>query len=575
MATTRRDLLLALASLPLASRLGRAAEPPRALVLEFADPWTGALGAAAGLSQAGFSVQTLPLDRAPKAGEADLIWLGSFTSEHPEYGRYMKAYAADLQRFVSAGGVLVLMTQADQVEAVPPFLPDGLSARRADPDYTTLLDLAPGHPLLAGLTPAGQTEPKALWPAHFGRGGAWEAYCEQTGFRVLLANDHTARQPALMEAALGRGRMVLSALYFDKTVADKAGREGQAAADPAYLKAAAGFFANVRAYTEQVKAGTAPPVVPTPAYQPPAPLPWVPGSFTLAVLPDTQVYAMSYPKHFMAQAQWIVDHRVDRNIKYMLHLGDIVNNNNEPQWEVAQRALSLLDGKVPMALAPGNHDYGPGGSASTRDTLLNRYFPFDRYKSTLGGWFEEGRLDNTWHTFRGWDRDWLVIALEFGPRDEVVAWADQVAAQHRDKLGIVITHAFVFSDSTRYDHTKAKQAWNPHDYPTAKLPGGVNDGEELWLKLVSRHPNRMLAMNGHVLNDGLGYLVTPGAAGQPVHQILSNYQMKTEGGEAYLRLMEFLPDKKTVQVKSYSPSLDKYKTEPDNQFVIELAPPKA
>jgi hypothetical protein len=305
----------------------------------------------------------------------------------------------------------------------------------------------------------------------------------------------------------------------------------------------------------------------------PAPLPWVEGSTTLVVLPDTQVYAARYPELFEAQADWIVANRESRNIAYVLHVGDIVNDNDPPQWEVARRSLARLDGVVPYALAPGNHDYGPGGNAATRDTLLNEYFPSSVYADwpTLGGLYEEGRLDNSFHRFRIGSQDWIVVALEWGPRDEVVAWADQVLSAHPDCLAIVITHAYLYFDGTRYDHAKQpQQQWNPHSYGTAQLPGGVNDGEQLWQKLVRRHAGVMLTVNGHVLADGLGYLPSQADHGNVVHQMLVNYQMNEMGGEAYLRLLEFLPGGETVQARSYSPYLDRYKTDPQNQFVFKL-----
>jgi hypothetical protein len=128
----------------------------------------------------------------------------------------------------------------------------------------------------------------------------------------------------------------------------------------------------------------------------------------------------------------------------------------------------------------------------------------------------------------------------------------------------------MFSDETRYDHATKKQAWNPHDYKTKQNGGSVNDGEQLWQKLVKGRANMRFTLNGHVLNDGLAYLASEGDHGNTVHQILANYQMKEKGGEAYLRLMEFLPDGQTVQVKTYSPALDQYKTAADNQFTVKL-----
>ena len=51
-----------------------------------------------------------------------------------------------------------------------------------------------------------------------------------------------------------------------------------------------------------------------------------------------------------------------------------------------------------------------------------------------------------------------------------------------------------------------------------------------------------MVLSGHVLNDGLGRLSSTNAFGQVVHQMLVNYQMQALGGEAVLRLIEFLPD---------------------------------
>ena len=58
--------------------------------------------------------------------------------------------------------------------------------------------------------------------------------------------------------------------------------------------------------------------------------------------------------------------------------------------------------------------------------------------------------------------------------------------------------------------------------------------------------------------------------GDVVHQMLVNYQMKALGGEAFLRLVEFHPDGKTVQVKAYSPYYGTYKTDSENQFTLTL-----
>jgi len=300
---------------------------------------------------------------------------------------------------------------------------------------------------------------------------------------------------------------------------------------------------------------------------------------TFVVLPDTQNYSQHHPEIYEAQTRWIVEQQEKRNIAAVLHLGDITNTNALKEWEVARQSMNLLDGKIPYFMAVGNHDYGPGGRSTTRETPFNEYFPISKMSktSTFGGSYdkEPERSDNTYHLLEAAGRKWLIISLEFGPRHDVVRWANEVVAKYPDRSVILITHAFIFSDGTRYDWKKKgkDQTWNPHAYGVAKLDGGVNDGEELWEKLVSKYPNFVMTINGHVLNDGLGYLVTDGAAKQPVHQMLVNYQMLKNGGDGWLRLLEIQEDGKTVKVYDYSPTLGSTNTSADNQFEFQLAAP--
>ncbi len=299
------------------------------------------------------------------------------------------------------------------------------------------------------------------------------------------------------------------------------------------------------------------------------------GSWTLAVLPDTQIYAESYPQHFNAQTQWIVDHAESHNIQYVLHEGDITNRNTRAQWDNAFASMNRLNGVVPYAMAPGNHDYGPGGNGATRDSLFNtpEYFgpgSFYANQASIGGFYESGKTDNSWHTFAAGNSDWLVLALEWGPRDEVVEWANQVVADHPNHNTMLVTHAYMYYDETIYDweNKGSSQSWNPHSYGIEKI-GSVNDGQELWDGLVSQHGNFRMTFNGHVLNDGTGFRSTLGVNQNPVQQMLANYQMNAEGGRGDMRLLEFKADGSVV-VRTYSPVLDRHDTSYDQQFTFRL-----
>lgn len=303
--------------------------------------------------------------------------------------------------------------------------------------------------------------------------------------------------------------------------------------------------------------------------------PFAPGSWTLAILPDTQNYAARRPELFNDQTRWIAANKDRYNIKYVLHLGDIVDSDASNQWNAASVALSLLDGVVPYAIAPGNHDYS--AFWPVRTTLINSYFPPSRFQAwpTFGGVKEDGKIENSYHLFSAGGADWLVLALEWSPRNATIAWANSIVDRYPDRRVILITHAFLYSDDTRYDWTakSTNQWWNPHAYSCDYDSDGANDGEELWQKLVKLHPYFTFVFNGHVVNGCAARLASTNDAGHVVHQLLANYQTQALGGGAFLRLLEFRPDGKTVQVKTFSPFSGTYLTDFRNQFMLNLNPP--
>ena len=308
----------------------------------------------------------------------------------------------------------------------------------------------------------------------------------------------------------------------------------------------------------------------------PPPLP-ANGNFTIAVMPDTQFYAQTFHKNFHAQTEWIVAHKKDRRIACVLHLGDVTNHNLHPHWKVARSAMNKLDGQVPYFMVAGNHDYSEGGGARDRTTFFTDYFPVKKFQDlpTFGGVYdrEPKRMENSYHLFSAGGREFLVVALEFGPRKDVVRWTNEIVAKHPDREAILITHAYMYYDDTRYDWSayRTKQHWNPHSYGVAKASGGdVLDGEQLWQELVKKH-NFIMTLNGHVLADGLGRTTTKNDAGRNVHQMLVNFQMRPQGGDGWLRLLELSPDGKTIDVVDYSPTRNQCNVAPENKFTLQMA----
>ena len=301
------------------------------------------------------------------------------------------------------------------------------------------------------------------------------------------------------------------------------------------------------------------------------------GSFTFAVLPDTQYYCEKYPDIFVAQTRWIIEQRDRRRIAATFHLGDITNQNDLPQWKNARRALQvLMDAGMPMCLTAGNHDHGPKGNGSDRTTMLTDFFPvkeLSRASHWAGNYDREPqRSENSYHRLDIAGRRFLILCLEFAPRGDVLRWANEVVTDHADREVVLVTHALVYHNDTRLDWKQygKLQDWSPHIFGLAKPDDDVNDGQEIWDKLISRHENFILTLNGHVVESGLGRLVTSTAKGHPVPQVLVNFQMKPNGGDGWLRLIEMRKDG-TMQTYDYSPTRKQMNASKRNQFTIPWA----
>ncbi len=141
--------------------------------------------------------------------------------------------------------------------------------------------------------------------------------------------------------------------------------------------------------------------------------------------------------------------------------------------------------------------------------MINDYFPVSTFQGSpsFKGTFEPNRIENSAHLFDvpGGAGRWLVISLEFGPRDTVLAWANDIAKQYADTPAMLLTHAYLYDDNTRYDHVaRPSQQWNPHSYPIGMNAGDANDGEEMWQKLVLGNSNIRFVLSGHVLEHRRG-----------------------------------------------------------------------
>jgi hypothetical protein len=328
--------------------------------------------------------------------------------------------------------------------------------------------------------------------------------------------------------------------------------------------------------------------VPTESQTPFAPTPNA--VWSMVVLPDTQNYSKDSRDRpiFSQMTTWIRDNRDVYNIQLVLHEGDIVNQNSQvnptsgdqtanQQWANARAAMSILDGHVPYVMSLGNHDMGTT-NAQSRETQFNSYFQAAQnplnYSPPVGdqpaggilrGVFQPGKLDNAYFELNAPDgRDLLIFSLEFMPRQSVITWANQIASQtkFKDHTAILLTHSYMNWNNQLTNHDVNSYGFN----------GDGNAGVQLWDKLVKGNENFEMTFSGHVGGDGVAHVRALGTNGNAVHQMLLNTQFETNGGNGWFRVLEFLDDGTTVRVRTYSPFLDLYRTDPANDYYIQLSP---
>lgn len=283
--------------------------------------------------------------------------------------------------------------------------------------------------------------------------------------------------------------------------------------------------------------------------------------FTIIALPDTQNEAQFFPGVLASQTEWITDHRDELNIQMVLGEGDIVNDFSSPaQQQSADAAFRVLDrADVLYMLAIGNHDYDHAEPKNGRPvTGFNRFFGPSRYagRSYYRGNFPDGSNENFFGVLNIGGQHFLFLVLEFMPRPESVDWAQSVLKANPDKPAIVVTHSYMYVDNTRVDACD-----------TQDMPAGNSTGDDLW-QVLRKFPNIIMVLSGHLTNGQAAHRSDVGDNGNLVNEIFANYQTFPNGGDGWLRIITFHPAKNSISIRTFSPFLNRFKTDERNQFTV-------
>lgn len=299
-------------------------------------------------------------------------------------------------------------------------------------------------------------------------------------------------------------------------------------------------------------------------------------SYTMIMIPDPQTYIkfdVNQPI-FELMIAWVANNIDELNMAAVLCTGDLVEQNDQPvpegrngnqtgrqQWENVSRAFERLDNRITYINATGNHDYGYV-SAENRFSQFPEFFRPERnvcWKKSLvsvgKNWEGKPTLENAAYEFEmgNWGKV-LVVSLEFAPRDEALDWAKNLvnSEKYKDHKVIVLTHSYMNTKGVVYEKENYKVT--PANY-----------GQAIWNKLIAPSSTIRMVLCGHsAIADGddyeknVSFRVDKNQAGKDVVQMMFDAQTAGggwhgNGGDGWLRILEFMPDGKTVKVRTFSP----------------------
>lgn len=257
----------------------------------------------------------------------------------------------------------------------------------------------------------------------------------------------------------------------------------------------------------------------------------------IAVFGDIQYYTNSVDDYlFRASLDWILQAKDTIDIIGVLHTGDITQSDDIlSEWPYFDLAIKRISDSIPFISAIGDHDYSWNKALieDRNDTHFSSHVRFPLVTDRIEAAFEKNRMENivVRNEIHGVRYDFLV--LEFGPRKEVVEWANEWVSSHPDVKYILVNHEYLEQGGGR--RVKGLKCVSRLRNTTYTTP------EELWNNLIKCNDNILCVLCGHV--GGL-YAVTveQNDLGREVFQIEHNIQGPNYRYDNWLMLWKFPKD---------------------------------
>ncbi len=264
--------------------------------------------------------------------------------------------------------------------------------------------------------------------------------------------------------------------------------------------------------------------------------------FTIVVIPDTQFmvlnsgHAGAWNDQYTAQTKWVYDNKDALNIKYVTHVGDVVENFwAADQWDrFVNGWQDVVASGIPWTIVPGNHDYSYDVPFADKYKEFNNYLgPLFQANTNLVETANTGQYENALYYFEAEGLEFMGLALSNDPTPDDMNWATQKMEENPDKRVLITLHSI--------------------------------NGAPTLVDWAKNYPNIFMIHSGHDCANDWYHPYTNNEGGT-IHEIMTDYQCSDNG---MLRYYTFKPSQDLVEATTYSPKDMRYKTGGTSEFIFE------
>lgn len=294
-----------------------------------------------------------------------------------------------------------------------------------------------------------------------------------------------------------------------------------------------------------------------------------PDVFTIAVLGDTQGYVddtknvadQSRTQGFINQVEWILTNRADDNIKFVSHVGDVVEHNTDTEWARSRLALDRMFTATDLAWSVnlGNHDMAPGtinGAKYLENFGPQKFANSPWYGGSDLGFRSSGLGHNSFQIVGPPSRQYLHLNIEVNADDQAISWAQNVIDAHLGMPTMLSTHEFL-NDQRSGSHPQSdSDTVSVIRSPQMKFIG-KNSATRLWEKLIAPNNQIFLTFNGHYCCER--EMVQNNDEGFPVLHVQVNYSVDFQGviraDAGWIRLLEIDEASQEIRLRTAKPAV--------------------